>query len=150
MIAVATRSLDKKIGEISKNSLALIFSAAMLAHCTIDLGIILEVICLSKHRPTRLHAMRYTLPAALLRVALLVASVLSVVFEAKFTATLVLWGGSYVLPTVVRFWTNVLTEQAEKNSIPLDTAYVIQRYGEWTMLVLGEGVIQVGIFDVEA
>ena len=145
LIAVATRSLDKEIDKTSNNSLALIFSSALLIHCTIDLGITLEIMLLATHRPTRRFAKLYMLPANVLRVGLLVASIISVTFQADFALTLVLWIASYVIPSSVRFWTTVVTRKSIQDSIPSDAGYMIQRYGEWTMLVLGEGVIQVSM-----
>jgi len=51
---------------------------------------------------------------------------------------------------VVRFWCFAPKNGDHKKiSIPMNIDYVIHRYGEWTMLVLGESVLSLLIVDVE-
>ena len=140
-VAYATHTLpDKDV--LNGEAYAAQFSATMVLHSAINVYLWMESYVLSREEKTKKNSLRL----AGIYLISLVCIVLSLVFsliQVDFVVVYVLWGLSYLLPRVVKDILALSGVSNRSNSIPVHYAYVIQRQGEWTMLVLGEGILQI-------
>ena len=141
-VAYATHSLPNK-DVLNGQTYAAQFSATMLVHSAINVYLWVESYALAKEQKTKKNSLRfawiYTIGLACIAASL----ACSLMENVDFVVVYVLWGASYIIPKAVKDILALTGVSNRSNSIPVHYAYVIQRQGEWTMLVLGEGILQI-------
>lgn len=92
----------------------------------------------------RRHASAFVLELALGTVPLVLAVVLAALRFDVFVVIMCLFASTLVenVHEMLRAVNLGVRKDLEAYAVPLHYAYVLHRYGEWTMLMLGEGVIQ--------
>lgn len=125
---------------------ALGFTVCMIVNHLLILGIWLELYIFEKEH---IYAKKYALIAVCMEtvpVILLIVSMILILCDQSLVAVAVVWLLAYLASRVA--WQTLLLSKGltKENSIPWDVGFCILRFGQFTMLMLGEGVLQIIIF----
>ncbi|CAK9002643.1 Uncharacterized protein SCF082_LOCUS7429 [Durusdinium trenchii] len=125
---------------------ALGFAACIALNHVFQLSVWLEVYFLEK---SEVRARRYAQVAAAVEVVPLLcmmASIWMIRVDVSLFGVAGMWLCSYVLSRGC--WMVLVASNMMKNrAMPWDVSYAITRFGQYTMLMLGEGVLQIIIFS---
>ncbi|GBG24629.1 Hypothetical Protein FCC1311_008482 [Hondaea fermentalgiana] len=129
------------------NGQALGFTICMLASHLLQLGIWLELWITAHDQP---NAKAYGRIAAIMEcvpVCVIVISLAMILTEQSLLAVATVWLLTYIVSRLA--WTGFVVSGSlsKANSIPWDVGFCILRFGQFTMLMLGEGVLQIIIFS---
>lgn len=78
------------------------------------------------------------------------ASFINTLFHGSFVLTCVFWALAAMIPRALYFIRGTCKLQTRHNSVPIHVEFTIHRYGEFTMLFLGESIISIIVVDVQS
>ncbi|GBG30568.1 Hypothetical Protein FCC1311_067882 [Hondaea fermentalgiana] len=125
---------------------ALGFTACLLAYHLLQLGIWVEIWA-AKQKEANVRA--YARICALMEcvpISFLLLALILILKQCPLIAVAMLWLAAYLVGRAAWQLLSLCDGLSESNSIPWDAGFCIVRFGRFTMLMMGEGVLQIIIF----
>mmetsp|Transcript_38510 Transcript_38510/g.62325 ORF Transcript_38510/g.62325 Transcript_38510/m.62325 type:complete len:1065 (-) Transcript_38510:282-3476(-) len=152
-VAFAAHSLEsiEELGDYSSGS-AWTFTICMMLNQLMRVGTWLEIYAFETD-PAEQNTRRYAavlVPIECVSIAILGGTLGAIATNVDLTIVTTMWLASYLVTRFV--WLVVINVRnfTHQNSIPWDVAYAITRFGQYTMLMLGEGVLQIIIYSAHS